>query len=173
MAGMSRSRSGAVHGHERSTTTRPTSARTAALKRLERKLQRDSTALLGERDVSLLAAEVRAAFAASFPHVPIEMAGGVEDLVRWQPLGARCREARAGRGWSYRDASAATSIPQYRIKAVEEGRLREVKPDLARRYFVALGMDGWVAGWARANQDLAARVLGTPTPHRGSRARTR
>ena len=124
---------------------------------LGRKLQPDRTALLDEREVSLLAAEVRAAFAASFPHVPIEMAGSVEDLVRWQPLGARCREARAERGWSYRDASAATGIPQYRIKAVEEGRIREVKPDLARRYFVRLvsttGSRGGLARTANSRRE--------------------
>jgi hypothetical protein len=102
------------------TTTRPTSARTAALKRLERKLQRDRAALLDERDVSLLTAEVRAAFAASFPHVPIELAD-IEDLVRWRPLGARCREARADRSWSYRHATAAPGIPQYRIKPWKRG----------------------------------------------------
>jgi hypothetical protein len=170
MADMMRPR---LCGPENPATMRLTSARTAALKRLERKLQRDRTALLGKVEVSLLAAEVRAAFAASFPHVAIEMAGNVEDLVRWRPLGARCGEARAGRGWSYKDASAATGIPEYRIKAIEEGRLREVKPELARRYFGALGIDDWVARWARANRELAARVLGLLAPHRGPRARTR
>jgi hypothetical protein len=170
MAGMTRTRAGVSPKRENPTTTRPT---TAALQRLERKLQRDRTALLGEREVSLLAAKVRDAFAASFPHVPIAMTGGVEDLVRWGPLGERCREARIQRGWSYRDASAATGIPQYRVKAIEVGHFREVKPDLARRYFVALGIDDWVARWTRANHELAARVLGTLAPHRSPRARTR
>lgn len=81
-----------------------------------------------------------------------------ERLVRWHPLGVRCRQARGERGWGFRDASVVTQIPQYRIRAIEDGRLSLVRADLARRYFRALRIESWVARWIRANRQLAERA---------------
>ncbi len=54
--------------------------------------------------------------------------------------------------------SVALGVPQYRLRAIEGGLLREVHSDLARRYFHFLGIDAWVADWCRANRELATRV---------------
>lgn len=126
-----------------------------ALKKLERKLKRDRAALLTDAEVSLLAKEIRKAFAASFPLAPAQSLQDTERLVRWHPLGEQCRQARSGRGWGFRDASVVTQIPQYRIRAIEDGRLSLVRADLARRYFRALRIESWVARWIRANRELA------------------
>jgi len=141
------------------TLARPRSKATA-LQRIERKLLRDAAALLTEREVALLAALLRTEFAASFPDAPLPTPAAVEDMVRWRALGRRCLQARDERGWGFRDASAVTRIPLYRLRAIEEGRFQDVKPDLARRYFRALRIEEWVSRWARANRELAARVLG-------------
>ena len=79
-----------------------------------------------------------------------------EDTIRWHALGARCAEARGARG--IREVSVAVGIPQYRIRAIERGHLREIRPDLARRYFHFLGIEAWVARWCRANRELARRI---------------
>jgi hypothetical protein len=49
-------------------------------------------------------------------------------------------------------------VPQYQLRAIEGGLLKEVHADVARRYFHFLGIDAWVADWCRANRDLATRV---------------
>jgi hypothetical protein len=36
--------------------------------------------------------------------------------------------------------------------------MREVRVDLALRYFHFLGLDVWVADWCRANRELATRA---------------
>ena len=64
--------------------------------------------------------------------------------------------ARGARG--IRDVSVTLGIPQYRLRAVEGGLLKEVRVDLARRYFRFLGLDEWVADWCRVNRELATRV---------------
>jgi hypothetical protein len=79
-----------------------------------------------------------------------------EDSTLWHALGERCRQARGAR--EIRDVSIALGIPQYRLRAVERGLLREVRVDLAQRYFRFLGIDEWVADWCRANRELAIRV---------------
>jgi hypothetical protein len=131
---------------------KPTSARL----RLERALTRDRTAILDADDVRALDREVRRALVDSFPGLPAHALDHTADIIRWSSLGARCQDARGVRGM--RDVSVATGIPQYRLRAVERGRLSEFRADLARRYFRFLGVEEWVAKWCRANRELAARA---------------
>ncbi|OFV93216.1 MAG: hypothetical protein A3H95_11220 [Acidobacteria bacterium RIFCSPLOWO2_02_FULL_64_15] len=44
------------------------------------------------------------------------------------------------------------------IRAIESGRLTELRLDLARRYFRFLAIEQWVDRWCRANRELATRV---------------
>jgi len=147
--------------------------RTSALVRLEKKLASDPCAILSAREVRLLDGEVRRVLMTSFPGIEPHLTRS-EDMTRWQALGARCRQARGARG--IRDVSAASGIPQYRVLAIEGGHLREVRADLARRYFQFLGIDAWVARWCRANRELAGRVGlvdDAPRARRASRAHDR
>jgi hypothetical protein len=68
----------------------------------------------------------------------------------------RCAQARGTRG--IRDIAVATGIPQYRLRAIETGRLTEFRLGLAGRYFRFLGIETWIAQWCRANRELATRV---------------
>jgi hypothetical protein len=129
---------------------------TPALVRLERKLARDRTAILSASDVDLLDRELRRALAESFPNLPATALNRSEDVIRWQPLSAKCKEARRARG--LRDMSVITGIAQYRLRAIESGHLSEIRPDLARRYFRVLDIEDWVMRWCRANRGLAARA---------------
>jgi hypothetical protein len=99
--------------------------------------------------------EVRRVLRSSFPGIEVHL-GHSEDSARWQALGTRCRQARGAR--AIRDISVALAIPQYRLRAIEGGLLREVRADLGHRYFQFLGIDVWVADWCRANRELATRV---------------
>ncbi|MBA2301075.1 MAG: hypothetical protein H0W08_00410 [Acidobacteria bacterium] len=129
--------------------------RTPALVRLENKLANDPSAILSDAEIRVLDGEVRRALVSSFPGIEAHLAHS-EDSTRWHALGARCRQARRARG--IRDVSVALGIPQYRLRAIEGGLLREVRADLAHRYFDFLGIDAWVADWCRANRELATRL---------------
>jgi hypothetical protein len=129
--------------------------RTPALVRLEKKLAKDPCAILSGAEIRVLDREVRRALVSSFPGIEPRLAHS-EDSTRWHALGARCRQARGARG--IREVSLALGIPQYRLRAIEGGLLREVRADLAQRYFHFLGIDEWVARWCRANRELATRV---------------
>ena len=130
--------------------------RTPALVRLERKISRDRTAILGASEVELLRLELKQALAESFTNLPPTALDQSEDVIRWQPLSAMCKEARRARG--IRDMSVITGIPQYRLRAIEGGQLSAIRPDLARRYFRSLRIEDWVTRWCRANRELAARA---------------
>lgn len=130
--------------------------RTPALVRLEKKLAADPSAILSRSEIRLGDREVRRALMSSFPGLEAHVIDRSEDMIRWHALAARCREARGSRG--IRDVSVAIGIPQYRLRAIESCLLREVRTDLAWRYFRFLGIDAWVTKWCRANRELAARA---------------
>jgi hypothetical protein len=122
---------------------------------LRTKRAQDPGAILGGPEIRLLHREVRRALVSSFPGIEAQLAHS-EDSTRWHALGEHCRQARGGRG--IRDVSVALGVPQYRLRAIEGGLLREVHAKLACRYFRFLGIDAWVADWCRANRELATRV---------------
>jgi hypothetical protein len=129
--------------------------RTPALVRLEKKLASEPCAILETAEIRLLDREVRRALVASFPGVEAHLDHS-EDTIRWHALGSRCRDARGARG--IREVSVALGIPQYRLRAIERGHIREIRPDFARRYFRFLHIEAWVTRWCRANLELARRV---------------
>lgn len=90
--------------------------------------------------------------------IKTEVMRGTPALVRLEKQLAEdpCRQAHGARG--IRDRSIALASSQYRLRAVENGRLTEFRADLARRDFHFLGRDNWVAKWRRANQQLGTRM---------------
>jgi hypothetical protein len=129
--------------------------RTPALARLEKKLAADSGAILTYAEVRVLDGEIRRLLVTSFPGIEAYLSH-TEDSTRWHAVATRCRQARGAR--SIREVSVALGIPQYRLRAVESGTVREIRADHARRYFEFLGIDEWVAKWCRSNRELATRV---------------
>ena len=127
----------------------------AALAQLDERLANEPCAILTATEIRLLNREVRRVLVSSAPAIEAHLSHS-EDSIRWQALGARCRQARGARG--IHDVSVALGISQYRLRAVEGGLLKEVRVDLARRYFRFLGIDEWVADWCRVNRELATRV---------------
>lgn len=126
--------------------------------RLARKLRRNPASILKEDEVQVLVAEVCRLFGAELEERLGAGAPRFEDHVRWRAVEARCSQARAEKGMDTRSAAAAAKIPRYRVEAVEQGWLSELRPDLAWRYFTFLGIDGWVRRWVCANSALAERA---------------
>ncbi len=91
----------------------------------------------------------------------------VERTVRMIPLGARCSEAREQLGASLKETARQLRVPQYRLRAIESGSLREVRLDVLQEYVVFLGLERWYPKWRRANGALLAEL--EPTQRKGSR----
>ena len=100
----------------------------AALARLGERLANDPCAILTATEIRLLDREARRVLVSSFPGIEAHLTHS-EDSTRWHALGARGRQARGARG--IRDLSVELGIPQYRLRAVEGGLLKEVRVDLA------------------------------------------
>ena len=143
--------------------------RKTAYAQLERKLAADPTAILDLAEIRLLNRELQHVLVSSLPTLPADILDRGEDTIRWHALGARCAQARGTHG--IRDVAVATAIPQYRIRAIEGGRLTEFRLDLAQRYFRFLKIEDWVARWCRANCELATSVGLLDARPRDGRAR--
>ncbi len=116
----------------------------------------DPAAILNDQEVRYLAAQVTHAIGA-FQTALIPGAPSAEDMVRWSAVAARCRQVREERGWTTDEAARALKVPRYRIDAVERGPVPDYQLEFAVRYFRLLGLETWIARWARAHRDLARR----------------
>jgi hypothetical protein len=141
-------------------------------RRLERKLRRGQASILTDADVRILSAEVGRALGPGFATVVGPWSHRLEDVLRWSSLKARCEQARADRGVSLKDVAKVLRLPKYRLEAVESGRLNELLPEVARRYFQFLDIEAWVRRWSRANRELARRagIVPDATPRKPPRA---
>jgi len=125
--------------------------------KLNKKL-RKKTSILTDMEVKYLKKEAHRLLGPAFAELSFLSETMIEDTFRWMALGARCQEERDKRGLSIKDVSSELRVPQYRLRAIESGSLREIKPDIAHSYFLFLGIKSWVIRWARANAELAQRT---------------
>ncbi len=123
--------------------------------KLKMKLE-NPTAILTDREVQYLASQVELALAA-VPQPTRAAIPSAEDIVRWSAVAARCRQVREERGWTTKDAASALKVARYKIDAVEKGPVPGYELEVAVRYFRLLGLETWIARWARSNRELARR----------------
>jgi len=82
----------------------------------------------------------------------------IEESFRFDALAKLCSARREAKGLSVPQVSALLKVPQYRLKAVDRGRLREVDPTVLRKYVEYLGLESWFRRWARQNRELVIRL---------------
>ncbi len=59
---------------------------------------------------------------------------------------------------SLKDAAAALKVPQYRLRDIEDGRLKNILRDVLIDYVGFLKLKIWFGKWKRANPGLVARL---------------
>ena len=135
------------------------------LNKLRKKLSR-KTRILTDTEVELVTGEMQRFLGPELVAITSSYGLSMQDVVRWGSLHARCEEERSIKGLTVKDISSELKIPQYRLRAIEEGSLGTLKPDFAHRYFRYLGIESWVKRWARGNSELASRAGIIPFPKR-------
>lgn len=93
------------------------------------------------------------------------------ESVRLHPLHARVVAAREARGLTIKQVAAELCVPQYRLRAVEEGTSRTIDPVVALAYVGFLGLARWARRWATANPELAEEIGLMPRTKGASRKR--
>lgn len=85
-----------------------------------------------------------------------------ETTIRMSSLAARFEEARVARGQSIKEVAAQLRVPQYRLRAVEQGRASDIVPEVLAKYSAFLDLDRWCKRWATANQQLGIQLALIP-----------
>lgn len=82
-----------------------------------------------------------------------------EAFVRYMPLSHKIKNARNLKGLGIKDVSRTLKIPQYKIKAIEEGPFSvKFEPADFKSYTSFLGLDPYVDEWCGNNQNLAKKL---------------
>ena len=134
---------------------------------------RKQTSLLTDEEVAFAARMTLKMLKESFGDNPYFNAQSMERIIRWSSLRARCEREREKRSLSLKDVSERLKIPQYRLRAIESGKLAAFEPEMAREYFRFLGIDRWIDRWRRANRDLAKYAGLGPLAERSRKRRSR
>ena len=123
-----------------------------------------STPILSEHEVAVVSELLRGAFGSAFAAKVDDLGSDLADTVRYSALSQQLITARESRGLSLKAAAASLKAPQYRLRAMEAGRISEIEPKLLERYVEFLEEDRWFARWRKAHPVLASRLDGTPAP---------
>ena len=117
------------------------------------------TKILSDQEVKILTSAVRKVFPELFNKSIIPFSIDLEALVRFRAVAERCRAARESRGLTIKEIAANLKVPQYRLKAIEEDHLRELKPAILEKYVGFLSLQRWFARWAKANRALFESIF--------------
>lgn len=79
------------------------------------------------------------------------------DLILFMPVGKKFTGAREVRGLAIKEVSARIRVPQYRLRAVENARLRQLKSDAATKYAEFLKLTTWYQDWCSENEAFVAK----------------
>ena len=85
-----------------------------------------------------------------------------ETTIRMSSLAARFEGARVARGQSIKEVASQLRVPQYRIRAVEQGHTSDIVPEILAKYSALLGLDRWCKRWATANRQLGIQLALIP-----------
>jgi ribosome-binding protein aMBF1 (putative translation factor) len=75
-------------------------------------------------------------------------------MIRFLSIASLCRNRRQQRGLSLKDVSQELKIPQYRLRAIEGGMLRQVVLEALTAYTQYLGLADQLARWREENRDV-------------------
>lgn len=87
------------------------------------------------------------------------MGANAEAIIRYSPLAHRFQKSRDLLDLTIKEVAAQLKVPQYKIKAIEEGRHSQLDMAVFHKYTQFLHMDEYIASWSQRN-DVLARQLG-------------
>ena len=114
--------------------------------------------ILSEGEISYLTEGVQKLFRDSLPGVFEKYGEGMEDSIRFLSVAQKCSAVRQSKGITIKEAAKALRTPQYRIKDIEQGSLRNVQFPILLGYIDFLGLKRWFGQWKAANRPLANRL---------------
>jgi predicted GH43/DUF377 family glycosyl hydrolase len=117
-----------------------------------------STSILRDTELSLLRERLREVLGPEIVGAMKSYGIDMDASLRFSSLAAKCRAAREEKGFSLRQAALKLKVPQYRLREIEDARIKAINGTLLRTYVEFLGIEQWFSRWAKQNRVLHARV---------------
>jgi hypothetical protein len=127
------------------------------------------TTILTDGEVGEVVRGVRTVFGDTFATLAESLGLNLEEGVRFMPVAKRCEERRCARGGSVKEVAAQLKVPQYRLKDIEAGHVRRIRPGILHAYLSHLGLASWYRGWARRNPGVARQLAAQPRPRKAQK----
>jgi cytoskeletal protein RodZ len=115
--------------------------------------------ILSEEEVQFLTRPLAKATRSIFEKFSSRDELELEDSIRFQAVATRLRERREKDGLDLKAAAKAMGVPRYRLRDVEEGRMKILDASVLHRYVDFLGIGRWFTRWSKAHPELAADLL--------------
>lgn len=128
--------------------------------------RRSDTKIRSDEEVAFLVEALQKALGPELAMLPGGSRVSIEDTVRYASVAAQFRQRRQRLGLSLPESSRTLGIPQYRLKAIEQGTQSEIRREFLRSYATFLGLATWLRRWAARNRDLATRLRILSNPPR-------
>jgi ribosome-binding protein aMBF1 (putative translation factor) len=77
----------------------------------------------------------------------------VNHMIRFRYIAKLCQRTREEKSLSIKQASSKLKIPQYRLKAIERGGVKDIVPDHLERYIDFLEVRDEFNDWLKENKD--------------------
>ncbi len=128
-----------------------------------KKKPRDFTEkFLTDDEVRLIARRVRKVIGPILGKLSADYKIEIENSLRFEAVAARLKHEREQRGMDLKAAAKALRVPQYRLRDIEESRMRNLRPSDLHAYIELLGLKEWFLRWSKANPKLALRLAPEP-----------
>lgn len=114
--------------------------------------------ILSDADIRYLVERTQKILHESFPAIfEKDYSEAMEDGMRFVSVAQKCAARRQSQGITLKEAAKAIGAPQYRLKDIEQGSLRDVQVPILLRYIDFFGLKRWFGQWKAANCSLADR----------------
>ncbi len=82
----------------------------------------------------------------------------VEANLHFMSVASRVQEVRQKKKLDLKEAASALKVPQYRLRDIEQGRLKHIVADILLQYVHLLGLKTWFGRWRKANPGVVDRL---------------
>jgi len=109
---------------------------------------------LTDEQVKMVVDKIRSALGPGISELADAFDLDLESTVRFMPVARRCKNRREEMGLSVKDVSTKLRIPQYRIKDIEAGSVRNISLQYILPYIDFLKIREWFDTWLKNNPGI-------------------
>jgi hypothetical protein len=123
---------------------------------MNKKNQKD-TKILSETEVKLADDAVKKLLGEDILEYAQKAGIKIEDTIRFHSVASKCREQRKSLQLTLKDVSLKLKVPQYKLRFIENGSVRNIDPKILFQYLIYLEINDWFQNWIESNPEYSSK----------------